>query len=65
MLSSQLAQSLKSYGHFSDPDLSQSHACRLVFSSKANTSIHGERGRHGWHLLRGLIKLKKKPEKNS
>ena len=42
MLSSQVAQSLKSYGHFSDLGgeigLSQRH---VDLSSEANTSIHG------------------------
>ena len=44
MLSSEVAQSLKSYGHFSDFggwDRSQGVTTMLNFSGKANTSIHG------------------------
>ena len=44
MLSSKGAQSLKSYGHFSDLGVgSLSVTAMLYFSGKANTSIHGLR----------------------
>ena len=38
MLSSEVAQSLKSFGHFSDLGVG---VAMLDFSGKANTSIHG------------------------
>ena len=45
MLSSEVAQSLTSYGHFSDLGVERSLlvTAMLIFSCKANTSIHGLR----------------------
>ena len=41
MLSSEDAQSIKSYGHFSDLGVKLSVTAMLNFSCQANTSIHG------------------------